>query len=190
MDYTRLIPAFIYVAVKPTDSKIELPWPSLWHLPFEFHARAVPAFSETTTTRCWLQLNIPYWVNAIGEGCPNVIHRGIFQEVLYYSGFVSHFSGFALPNLRTSQVEYTTADSYCIHYLKLTASIVPRQLAYCCNVTYFQRQLKGAAVREQLSWSVEGSSYGQQEDQSIHNLLTKFVSENCLIQCTMAVLIL
>ena len=25
MDYTRLIPAFIYVAVKPTDSKLELP---------------------------------------------------------------------------------------------------------------------------------------------------------------------
>ena len=25
MDYTRLIPAFIYIAVKPTDSKLELP---------------------------------------------------------------------------------------------------------------------------------------------------------------------
>jgi len=25
MDYTRLIPAFIYVAVKPTDSKLEPP---------------------------------------------------------------------------------------------------------------------------------------------------------------------
>jgi len=25
MDYTRLIPSFIYVAVKPTDSKLELP---------------------------------------------------------------------------------------------------------------------------------------------------------------------
>jgi len=53
MDYTRLTPAFIFVAVKP---KLEPPQPSLWHLPFEFHARAVPAFSETTTTKCWLQL--------------------------------------------------------------------------------------------------------------------------------------
>jgi len=25
MDYTRVIPAFIYVAIKPTDSKLELP---------------------------------------------------------------------------------------------------------------------------------------------------------------------
>jgi len=25
MDYTRLIPAFIYLAVKPTDSKLEGP---------------------------------------------------------------------------------------------------------------------------------------------------------------------
>jgi len=132
--------------------------------------------------------------------------------VLYYSGCVSHFYGFALPNLQISQVAHTpgeggatggasslfrtmpqvlqdtAADSYCIHYLKLTASIVPRQLAYSCHVTYYQCQLKGAAVREQLS--VEGSSCGQQEDQSIHNLLTKLVSENCLSRCTMAVLIL
>jgi len=25
MDYTRLIPAFIYIALKPTDSKLEPP---------------------------------------------------------------------------------------------------------------------------------------------------------------------
>jgi len=25
MDYTRLMPAFIYIAVKPTDSKLEPP---------------------------------------------------------------------------------------------------------------------------------------------------------------------